>query len=179
MSVITFFAAAPESTVSQSVTEVNSIDWDGSPINGIEIDSNDRIKVMMLSQLNDLGDTVEEINNTVVFNEHTPFLYPGIHSLIDWLKSVTGASYIGKTRIVALLPGKDIPDHINNSFYYSKYTRYHIPLVTHPDVKIIETLTSTEENMLVGNVYTLSNTISHSFKNNSNTTRIHLIVDLA
>jgi|694.fasta_scaffold15129_3 hypothetical protein len=179
MSVITFFAAAPESTVSQSVTEVNSIDWDGSPIDGIEIDSNDNIKVMMLSQLNDLGDTVEEINNTVIFNQLTPLLYPGIYSLIDWLKSTVGASYIGKTRIVALLPGKGIPDHINNSSYYSKYTRYHIPLVTHSDVKIIETLTSTEENMLVGNVYTLSNTISHSFKNNSNITRIHLIVDLA
>ena len=179
MSVITFLTAAPESIISQAISEVSSMDWDDTLNGSIEFDNNDRTKVLMWSQLNELGDTVEEINTTVVSNQIAPVIYPGIHSLIDWFKNSTGSSYIGKVRIVSLLPGKDIPDHVNDSPYYSKYTRYHIPLVTHPDVKIVETLTSEEENMTVGNIYRLSNTKSHSFTNKSNINRIHLIIDLA
>ena len=169
MSVITVIGTIPEPTISQAITEVNSIDWNDTSLHDmLTIEATDKLKVLLLSRLDEFGDTIEEINNAVVSNQITPFLYPAIHSIIDWLKNEVGASFVGKTRIVVLLPGEVIPDHVNDGTYYSMYTRYHIPLVTHPDVKIIDTLTSVEENMTIGNVYKLSNTKSHSFKNNSN-----------
>ena len=180
MSAITLVGSVPESTINQAISEINSIDWDDTSLHELlTIEVTDKLKVMLLSRLNEMGETITEINETAVSNEVAPFLYPAIHSLIDWIKNEIGASFVGKTRIVILLPGKVIPDHVNDSKYYSMYTRYHIPLVTHTDVKIIDTLTAEEENMTVGNIYKLSNTTSHSFKNNSNINRIHLIVDLA
>jgi hypothetical protein len=180
MSAITLIGAVSEPTISQAIDEINSIDWNDTSLGELlTIEVTDKLKIILLSRLDEMRNTITEINETVISDPVAPVLYPNIYSLIEWVKNEIGASFLGKARIVSLLPGKDIPDHVNDSLYYSKYTRYHIPLVTHPDVKIVETLTSEEENMTVGNIYKLSNTKSHSFINKSNISRIHLIIDLA
>ena len=178
MSLITVIGQVPESMLANAISDVKSFDWTDEDF--FEIERTNESFVIRLNQISMTSDfnSIEEFDETS-YNIPTTFNVDNVRVLIDWIKSITNSSFLGSTRIVSLFPGAYTPSHANSNKYFSFYTRYHIPLVTHPDVKFIDTITGVEDHMSVGNVYKLANNVEHQVVNNSDIFRIHLIVDLA
>jgi hypothetical protein len=69
-----------------------------------------------------------------------------------------------------------IATHVDSGEFLSLGRRIHIPLITNKDV--LFTVFNNTINMEVGNWYEINNSLPHSVKNNSNTRRIHIILDI-
>lgn len=180
MNLTTIVEQVPELILANAISDVTSIDWNNEDILDFEVEKTDESFVLRMNQI-DLDSNLTSVEEFDASSSKLPMTLDikNVQVLIDWLKSITNSSFVGSTRIVSLFPGAYIPNHTNNNNYFSYYTRYHIPLVTHSDVKFINTVTGVEDHMSVGNVYKLSNDVEHQVINNSDIFRIHLIVDLA
>lgn len=82
---------------------------------------------------------------------------------------------ITKLVIAKLLPNSNIPQHIDNSEILRVIQRIHIPIITNSDVTV--KINNKQFNMEFGKIYNFNNTLLHSVSNNSNKSRIHLIID--
>jgi hypothetical protein len=180
MSLITLIQEVPESLLTQSVNEINSVDWENSDDSEMIIEKDFRRTALILREIYNIPDC-ESIEQYDQF-AHDLIIdgnLENIQSLIDWAKTATSSTYVGKALVVLLDPEAIVDDHINDSNYFSYYNRYHIPLVTHTDAKFVDSASGIEEHMEVGKLYKLSNNIMHRALNNSSITRIHLIIDMA
>ena len=83
---------------------------------------------------------------------------------------------MGKVTLIKLLDNKNVLPHRDYGDYLGFVRRFHIPIVTNKDVLFgIET---TLQHMAVGECWEINNSKIHFVKNNSNETRIHLLIDI-
>ena len=82
----------------------------------------------------------------------------------------------GKVLLANLPPGKITKAHRDSGEYYKFHNRIHVPFVTAPGVTM--TVGDEDFHMSVGNIYLFQNLRRHAVRNDSNTHRIHLILDM-
>jgi|LakMenE01Jun11ns_1017448.scaffolds.fasta_scaffold9835295_3 hypothetical protein len=83
---------------------------------------------------------------------------------------------VGKSSYVRLNAGCFIPEHSDNFEYLRMVHRFHIPIVTNPDV--LFKVGEESVNMKEGECYEIDVSLLHSVWNNGDTPRVHLIVDI-
>ncbi len=86
-----------------------------------------------------------------------------------------GLGYFVRATLVRLVAGGSIAAHTDNNFSLVHSHRVHVPIVTDPDV--LFTVGSETRNLEAGHVYEINNRRMHSVANNSDTNRVHLILD--
>lgn len=105
--------------------------------------------------------------------------YPAVYKCVEWiLKEVNGIS-LGRIMIVNMLPNSMIGIHRDpGQFpYFSKFSRFHIPLITNEDVVFVDG-SGAKEHMESGNLYQLNNLGPHGVENYGNNARVHIIADI-
>lgn len=83
---------------------------------------------------------------------------------------------VAKSNIVRLDAGCFIPEHSDNFEYLRMVHRFHIPILTNPDV--IFKVGEESINMKEGECFEIDVSLLHSVWNNGSTPRIHLIIDI-
>lgn len=84
-------------------------------------------------------------------------------------------SVMSRSRFMRLAPGAEVPPHCDINYHWINRTRIHIPIITNPDVEFL--CDDQLVNMGKGEAWIFDNWRRHSVKNNSNITRIHLVLD--
>ena len=88
-------------------------------------------------------------------------------------------SQITRARLTYLVAGHDIKPHVDYDPSYT--TRYHIPIITHPDVLMHMERKGQHYCMHMpanGNIYFFNTGIKHWVTNNSPIDRLHLVIDV-
>jgi len=122
------------------------------------------------------------INRHTVFNEleanTTTILAnsPKVQDIILECMYVVGCSRLGRVMIVNLKPGGVITSHIDEGLYAASYRRFHLPLVTNPNVRF--TVGNVTRHLKEGLLYEILNKQLHSVINDSDEDRLHLIMDM-
>ncbi|HEY2033691.1 MAG TPA: sulfotransferase [Rhizomicrobium sp.] len=82
---------------------------------------------------------------------------------------------MGRARLLRLEPGKGVPPHVDNHYYWRSHTRVHIPIITDPGIRFHAG--NQHVHMAAGEAWTFSNWLQHTVVNETNTRRIHLTFD--
>jgi hypothetical protein len=85
-----------------------------------------------------------------------------------------GATW-GRSRLMALAPGSDVPAHVDIHYYWRTHFRVHIPVITNPGV--IFTCGETEVHMKGGECWIPNTFRRHFVQNRGTERRIHLVMD--
>lgn len=89
------------------------------------------------------------------------------------------SSKITRARLTFLMAGHEIKPHLDYDPTY--ITRFHMPVITHPDVIMYMERNGKETSMHMpadGKIYFFNAGIKHWVKNNSQIDRLHLIIDV-
>lgn len=81
----------------------------------------------------------------------------------------------GRSRLMALAPGSEVPAHIDSHYYWRTHIRIHVPVITNPDVRFIcgdETV-----HMAPGECWVFDSFQRHEVQNGGSETRVHLVLD--
>jgi len=126
--------------------------------------------------------TVESLTLDAVFNDLKAVSRPILrdqpylrYKLLELMRKIQGAE-LGRAMIVKLKAGGIITPHADTGDYPEYYNRYHLPLIS-PEGCMF-TVGDTTMNMREGLLYLIDNQQVHSVHNDSDTDRIHLIVDI-
>lgn len=84
-------------------------------------------------------------------------------------------SVLTRSRFMRLAPGDIVPPHCDINYHWINKTRIHIPIITHPDVRF--KCDGEEVHMAAGEAWIFDNWRRHSVENNSDITRVHLVID--
>lgn len=82
---------------------------------------------------------------------------------------------IGRSRLMRLAPGTEVPPHTDTNFHWYKRVRIHIPIIT--DDKVIFKCGEKSLNMKVGDAWIFDSWKYHEVHNNGQTNRVHLVID--
>lgn len=82
---------------------------------------------------------------------------------------------IGRSRLMRLAPGTEVPPHTDTNFHWFKRVRIHIPIIT--DNKVIFQCGDKSLNMRPGEAWIFDSWKYHEVHNNGNTLRVHLVID--
>jgi hypothetical protein len=102
-------------------------------------------------------------------------LLDAVEDIIQDLEALHNGSR-GNVLLIKLLAGQDIPEHVDSGDYLTTTRRHHLPIITSSDTMFgvgIEEL-----NMQEGECWEINNTRTHYVRNNSQTDRVHLLVDI-
>tara|TARA_B100001113_G_scaffold94469_1_gene75595 strand:+ start:147 stop:701 length:555 start_codon:yes stop_codon:yes gene_type:complete len=119
-----------------------------------------------------------EFNKVTFFDD---FYYYGneLDDINNTLDQQEGPAKLVNALFIRLFKGCYIREHVDNprgnDNFFTKTKRYHIPIVTHPDVKMI--CKGEEYHIETGYAYELENTEMHGVQNSSPIDRIHLVID--
>jgi hypothetical protein len=83
---------------------------------------------------------------------------------------------IGRTRLMRLAHGADVPAHSDGNYSWRNRVRIHIPIITHPDV-VFSCVGNIDIHMAEGDAWTFDNWREHAVYNRSPVDRIHLVID--
>lgn len=117
-------------------------------------------------------------NNVSYFSDYYQFgnELDDINNLLD---QIEGPGKLVNALFIRLYKGCYIKEHVDNprgnDTIFTKTRRYHIPIVTHPQVKMV--CKGTPYHCETGGIYELLNTEMHGVRNNSPIDRIHLVID--
>lgn len=81
----------------------------------------------------------------------------------------------GRSRLMALAPGAEVPLHIDSHYYWRTHIRIHIPVITNPGVEFScgdETV-----HMAPGECWVFDSFLRHKVHNRGSETRVHLVLD--
>jgi hypothetical protein len=81
----------------------------------------------------------------------------------------------GRSRLMGLEPGADVPEHIDIHYYWRTHLRIHIPVITNPGVGF--TCDGGTIHMAAGECWILDSFYKHSVANRGTETRVHLVLD--
>ena len=127
-----------------------------------------------------------------VGNEAVPFVAPG-GKLGDGFEGAMGPTehlgrcpYImdilaeldsvwGRSRLMALAPGAEVPVHIDIHYYWRTHVRLHIPVITNPGV--LFTCNGETVNMKAGECWAFDSFSLHTVQNTGQERRVHLVLD--
>lgn len=81
----------------------------------------------------------------------------------------------GRSRLMGLAPGADVPGHVDIHYYWRTHLRIHIPVITNPGV----TFTCGEDvvHMAAGECWVFDSFAPHGVRNRGDQKRIHLVLD--
>lgn len=99
-------------------------------------------------------------------------LEPLLQSISDYY---TGEGYVVRALLTRLKPHGVIPPHVDQGYSLLHCRRIHIPLVTTDTVAF--TVGGEQRAMKEGEVWEINNAREHSVFNQSDQTRVHLIID--
>jgi hypothetical protein len=81
----------------------------------------------------------------------------------------------GRSRLMGLQPGADVPRHVDVHYYWRTHLRIHIPVITNPEVRF--TCEGQTVHMEAGECWLLDSFYPHSVRNLGDELRIHLVLD--
>ena len=88
--------------------------------------------------------------------------------------SALGAVW-GRSRLMGLGAGADVPAHIDTKYYWRTHTRVHVPIITNPDVSF--TCGGETVHMQAGDCWVLDTFREHHVHNGGRDQRVHLVLD--
>ena len=101
---------------------------------------------------------------------------PHLHAC-DYIKQIMGeiGAVWGRSRLMGLAAGSEVPSHIDINYYWRTHLRIHIPVITNPGVFF----TCGEEtvHMAAGECWIFDSFRWHEVQNRGDATRIHLVLD--
>lgn len=102
----------------------------------------------------------------------TPHLFacPYVMRIMESIGSVWGRS-----RLMGLGPGAEVPLHIDSHYYWRTHIRIHIPVITNPDVSF--TCGGETVHMAAGECWVFNSFLKHEVHNRGAETRVHLVLD--
>lgn len=83
---------------------------------------------------------------------------------------------IGRSRLMALDPGAEVPVHSDINYHWYKRVRIHVPITTTPDVMFY--CGEKSVNMQAGEAWIFDSWKYHRVVNNSDIFRVHLVIDI-
>ena len=81
----------------------------------------------------------------------------------------------GRSRLMGLAAGADVPPHVDVGYYWRTHTRIHIPVVTTP--KVVFTCDDKSVHMAPGECWIFDSFRRHNVRNGGTEKRIHLVLD--
>ena len=81
----------------------------------------------------------------------------------------------GRSRLMALAPGSQVPPHADTHYYWRTHHRIHIPVVTNPGVRF--TCGDESVHMAAGECWMFDSFRAHNVQNMGAERRIHLVLD--
>jgi hypothetical protein len=81
----------------------------------------------------------------------------------------------GRSRLMGLAPGSEVPSHIDINYYWRTHLRIHIPLITNPGV--LFTCGDETVHMAAGECWVFDSFRWHDVQNKGGEQRIHLVLD--
>ena len=119
----------------------------------------------------------DKFNNIKVYPHYEEYKEE-LDRIYAYLDEIEGPAKMVTSILVNLKSGRKIPEHIDKPDFqiFQRTKRYHIPLITHPDVKFSHSGESWH--LEKGKIYELNNIVGvHGVKNNSPIDRIHILTD--
>jgi hypothetical protein len=95
---------------------------------------------------------------------------PYIMEIMAWIGSVWGRS-----RLMGLGAGANVPPHIDSHYYWRTHWRIHIPIVTNPAV--IFSCGGQKTHMTAGECWVFDSFRAHNVQNGGAEQRVHLVLD--
>lgn len=83
---------------------------------------------------------------------------------------------VGRSRLMALGPGCQVPKHSDINYHWYKRIRIHIPIITDP--KVIFHCADKQVHMQAGEAWIFDSWKYHQVHNDSDLLRIHLVIDI-
>ena len=81
----------------------------------------------------------------------------------------------GRSRLMGLAPGSEVPPHIDIHYYWRTHIRIHIPVITNPSVRF--TCGGDSVHMAPGECWIFDSFQLHDVQNQGDERRIHLVID--
>lgn len=81
----------------------------------------------------------------------------------------------GRSRLMALAPGAEVPPHADSHYYWRTHHRLHIPVITNPGV--IFTCDDQSVHMAAGECWMFDSFRWHDVQNKGSERRVHLVID--
>ena len=122
-------------------------------------------------------DKDDEFNDIKVFPPYEEYKEE-LDRIYAYLDEIEGPAKMVTSILVNLPSGKIIPDHIDKPDFkiFQRTKRYHIPLITHPDVRFRHS--GETWNLEKGKIYELNNIVGrHGVRNASPVDRVHILTD--
>lgn len=83
---------------------------------------------------------------------------------------------VGRSRLMGLDPGAQVPVHSDINYHWYKRVRIHVPIVTDPNVAFY--CGDKQLHMQAGDAWIFDSWKYHQVKNNSDLFRVHLVIDI-
>lgn len=81
----------------------------------------------------------------------------------------------GRSRIMGLAPGADVPPHVDINYYWRTHLRIHIPIITSP--RVLFTCGDETVHMEPGECWLFDSFRMHNVHNGGTAKRLHLVID--
>lgn len=81
----------------------------------------------------------------------------------------------GRSRLMGLAPGSDVPEHVDVGYYWRTHLRIHIPVITNPKVHF--TCDGNTVHMAAGECWAFDSFCLHNVRNLGTEKRVHLVLD--
>lgn len=81
----------------------------------------------------------------------------------------------GRSRLMGLAPGSDVPEHVDVGYYWRTHLRIHIPVITNPGVQF--TCDTNTVHMAAGECWAFDSFCLHNVRNLGTEKRVHLVLD--
>ena len=81
----------------------------------------------------------------------------------------------GRSRLMGLAPGAEVPPHVDLNYYWRTHIRIHIPVVTNPQVEF--TCEDETVHMSEGECWIFDSFRPHRVRNGGKDKRVHLVLD--
>jgi hypothetical protein len=81
----------------------------------------------------------------------------------------------GRSRLMALAPGAEVPAHVDTHYYWRTHLRIHVPVITNPGV--VFTCGESKVHMAAGECWVFDSFRWHDVQNGGTERRIHLVLD--
>jgi hypothetical protein len=81
----------------------------------------------------------------------------------------------GRSRLMGLAPGREVPLHVDTHYYWRTHLRIHIPVITNP--RVLFTCGEETVHMAAGECWLFDSFQWHRVENKGDAQRIHLVID--
>ena len=81
----------------------------------------------------------------------------------------------GRSRLMRIAPGAEVPEHVDIHYYWRTHIRIHIPVITDPEV--VFTCGGVSVHMAPGECWIFDSFRMHDVQNRSARSRVHLVLD--